>query len=111
MIQVLPGLCSLAPCPSFTWDVTEQGTRVCLSSCPASPGSSPAPGLELTHLKEKEKYKTKTILSSDLYHKKKRRREKEDIQDQYIQTGELHLITVVYIHWTKFTSFYINLYV
>lgn len=38
--------------------------------------SLPGPGLELTHIKEKEKYKTKTILSSDLYYKKKKDEEK-----------------------------------
>lgn len=60
---------------------------------------------KLTHLNEEEKYKTKTMLSSDLYQKKKKKGEREEIREQYIQMGELHLITVVYNHWTKFTSF------
>lgn len=81
-----------------------------VSACPATETSV---AFELTHLKEEEKYKTKTILSSDLYQTKKKQHkgEREEIQEQYIQMAELHLITVVYIHWTKFTSFYINLYV
>lgn len=55
---------------------------------------------------ERKKGNTKpTAYSALTFTKKKKKKGREEVQDQYIQMGELHLITVVYIHWTKFTSF------